>query len=75
MLKRISVLQTKVHDKLNDLWRRIRNLYRVGLNVHNGKALLLNLVLKKDHEESSALRDNIINVPRILKRIGERSRR
>ena len=74
MLKCIPILLTKLNHKGYNFRSSIRNLNRIGLNMGNSKALLLNGKLKVDHEEGSSFSDNIVNVSRISAGIIKRSR-
>ena len=62
MLKDIAVLLAIIHDELDNLRRRVRNLDGVRLDVGNSKAPFLDLMLEVDHEQGSALGDDIIFV-------------
>ena len=74
MLKGVTISLSVIHNKLDNLRCRIRNLDRVRLNVSNSKAPFLYLVFKVNHEQSSSFGYNIIFVSRITERILEVSR-
>ena len=63
VLKDITVLFAVIHDELDNLRRCVRDFDGVRLDVGNSKALFLDLMLEVDHEQGSALGDDIIFVP------------
>ena len=71
MLEGVSVLLAELHDLLDDLGSSPRDLDRVGLDMRNVEALLLDKVLEVYHKERASLRNNIVHVPRVLERIGK----
>ena len=71
MLEGVAVLLAELHDLLDDLGSSPRNLDRVGLDVRNVEALLLDEVLEVYHKERASLSNNIVHVPRVLERIGK----
>ena len=62
MLKDIRRTFAVIHNELNDLRCRIWDLDGVRLDVGNSKAPFLDLMLEVDHEQGSALGDDIIFV-------------
>ena len=60
MLKGVAILLAKLHDKLDDFRRCVRNLDGVRLNMGNSKAPFLYLVFEVYHEQSSTFRHNIV---------------
>ena len=63
MLKGVAVLLAVVHDELDDFRSSIGDLDGVGLDVGNSKAPFLDLMLEVDHEQGSALGNDIVFVP------------
>ena len=74
MLKCVAVSLAEIHNKLDNLRRRIRNLDGVGLDVGNRVSTFLYLMLQIHHEQSPTLSHDIVNVSRITERILERCR-
>ena len=72
MLKRIAIFLTKLHDELDNIICRIRNLNRVCLNVSHFEATLLDFLFQIDHEQSTTLSHDIVVIPRIAERILKR---
>ena len=67
MLEIVAVLLTEVDDGLNNLRRGIWNLDRVRLNMRDSVTkFLLHVMLEVNHEQGSTLRDNIVDVARVL---------
>ena len=58
-------------NELDNMQIRIRNLNRIGLNMSDRIATLLYLMLEIDHEQSTALRHDVVLITRIVERIVE----
>ena len=68
-LKCVAVFFTKADDKVLNILIGIRDLDRVGLDMANFEAVLLDFALENRHEQSSALGDNIVDIARISERV------
>ena len=58
-------------NEFDNVQIRIRNLNRIRLNMSNRITTLLYLMLEIDHEQSTALRHDVVLVTRIVERIVE----
>ena len=71
VLKVIAIHLAISLNKLDNVQIRIGNLNRIRLNVRNRIAALLDLMLEINHEQSTALRHDVILITRIMERIVE----
>ena len=76
MLKVVPVLLAELDDLLNDLGSCIGDLDRVCLDMGNDEALALDELHEVDHEQSTTLCHNVVDVSRVAEGIRElRSRK
>ena len=71
VLEGVSVLLAELHNLLDDLGGGPRDLDRVGLDVCNVEALLLDEVLQIHHEQSATLGDNVVHIAGVLEGVGK----
>ena len=71
VLEGVAVLLAEFHDLLDDLGGSPRNLDRVGLDVCNVEALLLDEVLQIHHEQCTTLGDNVVHIAGVLEGVGK----
>ena len=71
----VSIEFAVFHNYVNDVIIGIRNFYRVCLDVRCHISKSLNYMLKINHEQSTALSNNIILISRVSERIRETCRR
>ena len=71
MLEVIAIHLAIPLNKLDNMKIRIRNLNRICLNMSDRIATLLYLMLEINHEQSTALRHDVVLVTRIVERIVE----
>ena len=74
VLKGVAILLTIVHDELNNIGVRIRDLDRICLNMCDRITTLVDLVLEVDHEQSSTLGYDVVLVANITEWVVELSR-
>ena len=71
VLEGVAVLLAELHDLLDDLGSGPRDLDRVGLDVRNVEALLLDEVLQIHHKQCATLCDDVVDVPGVLEGVWE----
>ena len=75
VFERIAVLLAELGDEVNHLLSDVGELDRVGLNMDDSPSLLLTSIFQIDHEQGSALGNDVVNIARIPKRILKRCSR
>src|SRR5690606_25274930 len=74
MLEGVSPIVAIRHHKLDDVLVSVGDLDRVRLNMDDLVTLLLNRVLQINHEQCTALSDDVVNVSIVLEGIRELGR-